>query len=175
MNIFIDTEFSEGPDHLSLISLGMVTANGDTFYAEVVDHDDARACKWVQENVLTKLLRNGAESPKPQGKGLHFRHSGSHDSIAVRALDWVDALTFDPVFWGYFADYDWVLFCRLFGSMLNMPKGWPQLCLDVKQECLRLGISKNMFPDATNLHNALDDAFWHRDIYNLCLEVEARA
>lgn len=39
----------------------------------------------------------------------------------------------DPEFYGYFADYDWVLFCSLFGKMINLPKGFPYYCKDLKQ------------------------------------------
>lgn len=38
-----------------------------------------------------------------------------------------------PVFYGYFADYDWVLFCSLFGKMIELPKGFPYYCRDLKQ------------------------------------------
>lgn len=36
-------------------------------------------------------------------------------------------------FYAHFADYDWVLFCSLFGDMSNLPKGFPQYCKDLKQ------------------------------------------
>lgn len=39
-----------------------------------------------------------------------------------------------PQFYGYFADYDWVVFCWLFGKMINLPKGFPMYCNDLKQE-----------------------------------------
>lgn len=38
-----------------------------------------------------------------------------------------------PEFYAYFADYDWVLFCTLFGTMMDLPKGFPQYCRDLKQ------------------------------------------
>lgn len=36
-------------------------------------------------------------------------------------------------FYGYFADYDWVVFCWLFGRMIDLPKGFPMYCRDLKQ------------------------------------------
>ena len=36
-------------------------------------------------------------------------------------------------FFGYFADYDWCLFCSLFGRMIDLPKGFPMYCKDLKQ------------------------------------------
>jgi hypothetical protein len=39
-----------------------------------------------------------------------------------------------PEFYGYYADYDWVAFCWLFGKMITLPKGFPMYCIDLKQE-----------------------------------------
>lgn len=39
-----------------------------------------------------------------------------------------------PVFHGYYADYDWVLFCSLYGTMMDLPKGFPMYCIDLKQD-----------------------------------------
>lgn len=36
-------------------------------------------------------------------------------------------------FYAYYADYDWVLFCSLFGRMIDLPMGFPQYCRDLKQ------------------------------------------
>jgi len=38
-----------------------------------------------------------------------------------------------PEFYGYYADYDWVVFCWLFGKMMDLPKGFPMYCRDLKQ------------------------------------------
>lgn len=38
-----------------------------------------------------------------------------------------------PEFYGYYADYDWVVFCWLFGYMIDLPKGFPMYCKDLKQ------------------------------------------
>jgi hypothetical protein len=38
-----------------------------------------------------------------------------------------------PEFYAYYADYDWVVFCWLFGKMIDLPKGFPMYCRDLKQ------------------------------------------
>lgn len=43
-----------------------------------------------------------------------------------------------PEFYAYYADYDWVVFCWLFGSMMNLPKGFPMYCNDLKQDLDRI-------------------------------------
>ena len=40
---------------------------------------------------------------------------------------------FRPEFYGYYSDYDWVVFCWLFGKMIDLPKGFPMVCYDIKQ------------------------------------------
>lgn len=37
-------------------------------------------------------------------------------------------------FYGYYSDYDWVVFCWLFGKMNDLPIWFPKYCIDLKQE-----------------------------------------
>ena len=46
-------------------------------------------------------------------------------------------------FYAYYADYDWVAFCWLFGKMIDLPKGFPMYCRDLKQELDFVLNSKN--------------------------------
>ena len=39
-----------------------------------------------------------------------------------------------PEFYAYYADYDWVVFCQLFGTMMDLPREFPMYCVDLKQE-----------------------------------------
>jgi 3' exoribonuclease, RNase T-like len=38
-----------------------------------------------------------------------------------------------PIFYGYYSAYDWVVFCQLHGIMMDLPKGYPFYCIDLKQ------------------------------------------
>lgn len=94
----------------------------------------------------------------------------------------------NPKFYGYYSDYDWVVFCWLFGKMIDLPKGFPMYCIDLKQtldekefkihfknESVKNDISKCMYntdlshypnyPKQTNEHNALSDAKWNFELY----------
>ena len=45
----------------------------------------------------------------------------------------------EPEFYGYYGSYDWVVFCWIFGRMLDLPNGFPMYIKDVKQmldECI---------------------------------------
>lgn len=97
---------------------------------------------------------------------------------------------FKPEFYGYYADYDWVVFCWLFGKMINLPKGFPMYCIDLKQESDRIynlkkeeytkGGGRNFinemsnhldYPKQTNEHNALADAKWNKRLYEFLINV----
>lgn len=94
-----------------------------------------------------------------------------------------------PEFYAYFANYDWVLFCSLFGDMNALPKGFPFYCRDLKQMLdeyvqkewlpasisFMQGTSKNItfdlaleklkgldtYPKQENEHLDIDDARWN--------------
>ena len=142
MNIFFDTEFIEDGKTIDLISIGAVREDGYRFYAENAECDRSRASEWVRKNV--------------------FPHLVGGDRLMTRAKIAEDIVYFvrdDPEFWAYYADYDWVVLCQLFGTMLDLPIGWPKFCLDVKQLCLSLGNPR--LPKQIGIeHNALGDAVW---------------
>lgn len=94
--------------------------------------------------------------------------------------------TVNVEFYGYYSDYDWVVFCWLFGRMIDLPKGFPMYCIDLKQILDEKAISfeplinsniinieekiafiKNAldYPKQINEHNALADAKWNHELY----------
>ncbi|MGF7219091.1 hypothetical protein GGR92_005271 [Spirosoma lacussanchae] len=72
-------------------------------------------------------------------------------------------------FYAYYADYDWVLFCSLFGNMSELPTGFPMYCRDLKQMMDERGLTKEwkqkVCPDPEGEHNALVDARWNRQLH----------
>ncbi|HMF60232.1 MAG TPA: 3'-5' exoribonuclease, partial [Vicinamibacterales bacterium] len=71
-----------------------------------------------------------------------------------------------PEFWAYYADYDWVVFCWLFGRMIDLPKGFPMFCRDIKQRAVDLG-SPTLPEQSETEHHALADARWNREAWAL--------
>ena len=47
-----------------------------------------------------------------------------------------------PKFYGYYCDYDWVVFCWLFGKMIDLPKGFPMFAFDIQQQIEEYKIDK---------------------------------
>lgn len=149
MKYFLDTEFSErGPRHpVELISIGIVSHDGREFYRVSNGFDWNRVNPWVRENVLPHL---GTDEQHPD-------FALSEIAASVREFIGDDK----PEFWGYYADYDWVVFCQMFGTMVDLPKGWPMYGRDIKQWCDQLGRPPLPKQDSTE-HNALNDARWNK-------------
>jgi hypothetical protein len=68
------------------------------------------------------------------------------------------------------ADYDWIVFCWLFGSMINLPKGWPMYCKDIKQIIDSKGNPKIPFKPQEE-HNALYDTIWTKRVYDWIIKL----
>lgn len=99
MKLWFDTEFIEDGKTIDLISIGIVREDGPTYYAELVGVDYSRADPWVKDNVLPHLRL---------------------DDLKPRAQVACEILAFagdSPEWWAYYADYDWVVLCQLYGRM----------------------------------------------------------
>lgn len=166
MRYFIDTEFLEDGKTIELISIGIVAEDGREFYAENLDFDLSSASEWLKENVLPHLWRLN-ENNRTQGNAWS-RDGGIGglmrlQEIASEVRRFCSRDTHGkPEFWGYYADYDWVVFCQLFGRMIDLPEGWPMYCRDLKQLSDAKGIDRLPQPTGTE-HHALADARWNRD------------
>lgn len=147
MNIFFDTEFIEDGERIYPISIGLVREDGEVYYAEWMYVPWERANNWVVENVRPHLRR---------GDALKHRHEIAHEIVEFVGKR--------PRFWAYYADYDWIVLCQLYGRMLDLPKGWPMFCLDIKQLAVMLG-DPTLPEQTTTEHHALADALWNFDAY----------
>ncbi len=80
-----------------------------------------------------------------------------------------------PEFWGYFADYDWFLFTRLWGrsGWMKMPRKFPRLCMDLKQYAIHLGVQKLPTPFKPE-HHALVDARWTKHAFEFLMTHQHR-
>ena len=176
---YLDTEFIERPDTIKLVSIGIVDENGKEFYAEMLNIDNmlkhlygdvSMVDPWIKENVIDKLWQNEITPAiyPPTDKMTIFLESGGQGGyfrdkrkLALAILDFIGDL--EPEFWAYFADYDWVVFCWIFGRMIDLPRGFPMYCNDIKQLHYSMGNHKCMLPpQPADEHNALADARWNK-------------
>lgn len=149
---FLDTEFDEDGKTIELISIGVVCEDGRSYYAVSREFDPLHCSAWVEKYVLSKLPPAGA----PEWK--------SRAQIRDELLEFINAGERLPEFWGYFADYDWVAFCQLWGKMIDLPKHFPMYCRDLKQVMDMLPILKRDLPeqDPATEHTAIGDAHWNK-------------
>jgi hypothetical protein len=152
---FLDTEFYENGTTIDLISIGVVAEDGREFYAVSQDAQLHCVSDWVRANVLPSL--------PPYGSAFWMKRA----DIAAKLERFVrEGLVEDtkPEFWAYYADYDWVALCQLFGTMMDLPKGFPMFCRDLKQLSVDVGSPKHP-KDPAGEHNALADALWNQALY----------
>lgn len=200
MKYFLDTEFIEGfkkplfgkrRHFIDLISIGIVREDGKEYYAVSNDFNSKDANDWVLKNVISKLPDKHVDqldSPRRRMESMAWK---SQKQITYDILNFFGCFR-DHLFWrappnievyGYYADYDWVLFCSLFGRMMDLPKGFPMYCIDLKQQLdckadknghfkydgatMTLAALKDYptYPKETNEHNALADAKWNYELY----------
>lgn len=202
MKYFIDCEFIEGfhkplfgkrRHFIDLISIGIVCEDGREYYAISRDYDYKKADSWVRENVIKKLYTetvHGDARNYFNETNFHRVYGQPKKAILMSILHfmgcWRDqhfwrVLGNVPEIYGYYADYDWVLFCSLFGRMIDLPKGFPMYCRDLKQmldekenflnkESIKYSIVWDLkdhedYPKQENEHNALEDARWNKRLY----------
>lgn len=124
MKIFFDFEFTGLHKATTPISLGLITENGDKFYAEFNDYDESQCDDWIKENVISKLK---------YAEYLHFFENDEvnkiftikHDKLTISdALKtWLSKFK-NIEFWGDCVAFDWVLFADLY-FMGGMARKYP--------------------------------------------------
>jgi hypothetical protein len=167
MRYWFDTEFIEDGKTIDLISIGIVAEDGRELYAESLEADLSKANEWVRENVIAHLWSQQADKREANRWSRDVGIGGllSRKNIAAEIKAFCDPDTYGkPEVWAYYADYDWVVLCQLFGTMMDLPNGWPMYCRDIKQLCDDLGNPK-LPEQGKGEHHALADARWNRQAW----------
>jgi len=162
---------------------------------------------WLRDNVCRNLFNNetfkfyDSIDTYKEFKNLvkHFGKSNAQIAEEIVTFTGKHLLCSNPLqieadatpkeFYGYYADYDWVVFCWLFGKMMDLPKGFPMFLkqmlegiLDTKashtfgndgivpipviKENIRTWLKTHpQYPAQINEHNALEDARWNKKYY----------
>lgn len=136
---------------------------------------------------LKKLIKNYGKTNEQIAKEIkNFIYLENKDfgGQVVNGTGFIPNKYPSPKFYAYYADYDWVVFCWLFGRMIDLPKGFPKFCNDLKQisddvynkykKSYEDGGGRNFilkmsnhshYPKQKNEHNALDDAKWNKILH----------
>ena len=190
LRYFLDTEFIEDGKTIDLISIGIVSEDGREFYAVNEDCDFGKASDWVLENVLKPMGLSRAgfnQNPEYLPLGVSSLYHESSSVASCKQAIGIDLMRFlapnsisteakaatrsaeddyrELEFWADYASYDWVAFCQLFGTMMDLPKEFPMYCNDIQQ--LKRSLDNPGLPKQDKgEHNALADAKWNLKIFN---------
>lgn len=164
MRYWYDTEFIEDGTVIDLISIGIVAEDGREYYAQNVECDLTQANEWVKANVFPSLIGLSIVEGVAV-KHLHFPEWKPTVEMADDLVQFCNpGLHGKPETWGYYSAYDHVALCQLFGTMMDLPKGWPMYTRDIKQLCDALG-NPQLPEQGKGEHHALADARWHRQAW----------
>ena len=187
--VFFDTEFTGLHQNTTLISIGLISECGKTFYGEFNDYDKTQIDEWLQNNVINNLK---FKEPK-QGEDEYYVATRSEEnkvpndlyksfSIELRdetsvikhqLLQWLEQ--FEQVeIWSDCLSYDWVLFNQIFGHAFNIPKNVYYIPFDIctlfKVKGIDPDINREEFAnmqDGNQKHNAL----WDAKVIKRCFEL----
>jgi len=169
--IFFDTEFTGLHQNTTLISIGLISECGKTFYAELTDYDKSQIDDWLQENVINNLLVKENSTV-----GLDYPDTriviGTMNSIKTYLTEWLSQ--FEEVeMWSDCLSYDWVLFNQIFGHAFNIPKNVFYIPFDICTLFYAQGIDPDInreefsgLTEGSMKHNALWDAKVIRECFN---------
>lgn len=200
MKYFIDFEFIEGfhkpmfgkrRHFIDLISVGICSLDGRQYHAISSEYNYRDASQWVKENVIIPLYTqtvHGDRRNVTDADTFHKEFGYPNSHIAAKLLEFIyereevdyhigilgnkkaERVNSNIELIGYYSAYDHVLLCSLFGTMMDLPKGFPMYTTDLIQKVSQFAsdpdrwIEKNVQP-AENEHNALSDAKWTRDLW----------
>lgn len=152
MKLFFDTEFTGLHKGTTLISIGVVSEDGRSFYSEFTDYDKSQVNDWIQKNVIENLL---FEIPKTnedfyysakrsgfniRGNDLYAAYdvemNGKTDVVLKEMKRWINQ--FERVqFVSNVCHYDFVLLIDLLtngGEALDLPRQISASCHDINQD-----------------------------------------
>jgi hypothetical protein len=177
MEIYLDSEFTNLHQKTTLISIGIVAATGETFYAEAIDYDRKQINEWLRKNVMKNLFLHKRSAPKSTDD--HTRVRDISDRISVELFLWLKRLAekhdIDKFeIWSDVYAYDWMLFCELYGGALYIPDNIYYIPFDLATE-MKL---KNVDPDISREEFAELDGFegdkhnclWDAKVIKACHE-----
>ncbi len=160
--IFFDTEFTGLHQKTTLISIGLISECGKTFYAELTDYDKSQINDWLQENVIKHLYLTEDNIKKSTGNNRLMM--GETSTIRMGLGNWLSQ--FESVeMWSDCLSYDWVLFNQIFNHAFNIPENVYYIPFDICTLFHVKGIDPDVnreefsnMKEVSQKHNSMSDA-----------------
>ncbi|MQA27760.1 MAG: polyadenylate-specific 3'-exoribonuclease AS [Micromonosporaceae bacterium] len=147
---FYDCEFIEDGRTIDLVSIGVVDERGREFYAVSTEFDPDAAIGWVRRNVLDKLPSHADPAWRSRGRIREDLYEFLVAPLREKLDDRIEL-------WAWFAAYDHVVLCQLWGPMPALPRAIPRFTKDLRQRWEDLG-RPPLPPAGADQHDALADA-----------------
>lgn len=194
MNIYFDMEFTGLRKHTTPISIGMITENGKTFYAEFNDFEWSQCDGWIIENVINNLIykdKHWWHCVDIVTKGIITEIKDNLKTISHTLIKWLDSVNNgeEIQFVSDVCHYDMVLLIDIIsnkGTAFDLPENISPVCHDINQDIAEYyGISdREAFNKSReeiieelgvkmlygNKHNSLYDAMVIKNIHAELLE-----
>jgi len=179
--VFFDTEFTGLHQNTTLISIGLISECGKTFYAELTDYDKSQINEWLNENVINNLhLEQDFRKELKLFKvaTVDFENSncrllGKMQDLKENLHKWLEQFG-EVEIWSDCLSYDWVLFNQIFGHAFNIPKNVYYIPFDIctlfKAKGIDPDVSREEFSNMkenSQKHNAL----WDAKVIKRCFEL----
>ncbi|HEY6021589.1 MAG TPA: 3'-5' exoribonuclease [Candidatus Paceibacterota bacterium] len=171
-HIFYDTEFIErgGAYPINLISIGMVDNYGRELYAinGEINPRLIASHAWLRNNVLPHLPVRQCDNSTWDWDFDHPEASYIYtlSDIADMVKKFVLGVRETRELWTWYGAYDHVVICQqLFGTMMQLPPGFPMWSNDLRQEVERLDAESSLPPISGDQHKAIDDARWNWEVF----------
>ena len=146
--IYVDTEFTGLRKDATLISIGLISKDYRTFYAEFNDYDESQVNDWIRENVLSHLTMK-APGPGEEEPYRAIRHEDNLDNpnifsmynvemrgnkyeISHEMVKWLSQFNDDIIFVLDVGFYDFVLIRDMFNN--DLPKFIGSTYIDINDD-----------------------------------------
>lgn len=117
----------------SLISLGLVSEDGQELYLEFNDYNKDQCDDWIQQNVIENTIKEGTNDVIGIVLDETNYHYGSKEELKVILAEWLSK--FDDIqLVSDVCHYDMVLFINLFGTAFDLPDNITAVCHDINQD-----------------------------------------
>lgn len=167
MKVFFDSEFTGLKKDSDLISIGLVSENGEGLYIEFNDYRTELVDEWIMENVISNLLHKNLNQLDDICENAIYL-KGDRKTATSLILNWFNTISSKDEqieIWSDCLSYDWVLFNDLFGGALSIPEKIYYIPFDIctlfKLKGIDPDINRENFvgiKNTENKHNALHDA-----------------
>lgn len=167
--LYWDCEFTGLHKNTTIISIAFIDEDNRCFYAEFDDYADSQIDRWLEDNILDKLVMTHINFDHVSVIDRVTYVKGSKTFIMHEIDTWLSKYNDNVIeMWSDCLSYDWILFVDLYGDALSIPNNIYYIPFDItglmkaknvdcdinREEFIK---TENVIMNVANKHNALHD------------------